>query len=113
VLGQGLLEHVSRGALGLGWAFGRTSQDLNEKGGQFLRSVRIDLGVDLFGVNALSGRFIGADLAIKEPMVLSFGQGLVSLSAEVFSNVVFDAVAQAIGILVFDHQGVSFSHAPC
>jgi hypothetical protein len=26
---------------------------------------------------------------------------------------VFDAVAQAIGILVFDHQGVSFSHARC
>ena len=110
VFGEGLLKHIVAAALGLGRAFGRTGQDFDEKGGLLLGSEFIDFGIDLFGMNALRQCLIWADFAIKEPMVLAFGQRFVSLATEVFANVVLDAVAQAIGVLVFDHQGVSFSH---
>ncbi len=113
VLCQGVFEHIAWGAFGLGRSFGRSSQDFDKKSRKFLGSVLVDPGIDLFGVNALSSGFIGPHFAIEEPMVLPFGKGFVSLSTEVFANIVFDAIAQAIGILVFDHQGVSFSHAPC
>ena len=110
MFGEGLLEHIVAAALRFWWPFGRTGQDFNEKGGELLGSVLIDFGIDLFGMNALGQRLVWADFAVKQPMVLAFGQCFVSLAIEVFANVVLDAVAQAIGILVFDHQGVSFSH---
>lgn len=113
VLGERLLEHVIFAVLGFRRAFGRSGQNLDKEGGQLLGFELIDFGIDLFGVDALCEGLIGTDFAVKKPVILSFGQSFISLSIEVFADIVFDAVAQAIGILVFDHQGVSFSHARC
>jgi hypothetical protein len=113
VLCERLLEHVIFAVLRFRRAFGRSGQNLNKEGGKFLGFVLIDFGVDLFGMDALCEGLIGTYFAVKKPVILSFGQGFISLAVEIFADIVFDAVAQAIGILVFDHQGVSFSHARC
>ena len=113
MLCQRVLEHIACTALRFGGANGRAGKDLDEERREFLRFELADFGVDLFGVYALCCGLIGTHFAIKEPMIMPFGKGLVSLSVEVFANIVFDAIDQAIGILVFDHQGISFSHTRC
>lgn len=113
VLGERLLQDLVGVVLRFGRAFGRPGQNLDKKRGELLDPELIDFGVDLFGVNALREGFIGSDFAIKEPVIRAFGQGFVSLAIEIFADVVFDAVAQAIGMLVFVHQGVGFSHTRC
>ena len=93
VLCERLLKHMICVVLRFRGSFGRSGQNLNKEGGKFLGFELIDFGVDLFGMDALCKSLIGTNFAIKEPVIFSFGEGFISLSIEIFANVVFDAVA--------------------